>query len=85
MPQRISVKEFIVTNFAPDVTAHELADDYELVDSGLVNSLALLRLISWVGERYGINIDDIDIDRDDFRSVAAIEKFIEVHAPLPGR
>ncbi|MFE3280104.1 hypothetical protein [Nocardia sp. NPDC059239] len=85
MPKYNSVKEFIVSNFAPDVEAGDLADDFDLVDSGLINSLALLRLIAWVGDRYAIDVAEIDIDPSTFRTTAAIERFIEQHAPAkPG-
>jgi acyl carrier protein len=71
------VKKYIIENFASDVQEEDLTDDYDLLESGLVNSLGLLRLISWLGERFDIAVDEVDISADAFRSVAAIRDFIE--------
>lgn len=70
------IKTFIIENFAPDVRPDELADDYDLLDNGVVDSLSLLRLIAWLGDRFGIAIDEIDITPDHFGSVTAIGLFI---------
>jgi acyl carrier protein len=70
------VRQFVVSAFAPDVAADELPDDLDLLDTGMVDSLRLLRLIAWVGTRYGIPVDDRDISPAQFHSVAAIATFI---------
>jgi acyl carrier protein len=73
----IEVKNFIVQNFAADVPADQLDPDLNLLDSGVVDSLGLLRLIAWVGERYDIAVAEADISPDNFRSVDAISAFVE--------
>ena len=70
------IKRFVVAEFAPDVTADKLDEDYDLLDSGVVDSLGLLRLIAWVGYRYALPVADMDLVPDDFRSVHAICDFI---------
>jgi len=85
MYARHEVKSFIVEKFAPDVRVDELDDDYDLLDNGVVDSLALLRLISWVGDRFEIPIDDIDLTPDHFRSVSAIDDFITRFGAVPVR
>jgi acyl carrier protein len=70
------VKRFIVTTFAPDITPEQLPSDFDLLDNGVVDSLGLLRLIAWVGERYGIPVEERDVSPAQFSSVEAIEAFI---------
>ncbi|MGZ3147180.1 acyl carrier protein [Lentzea chajnantorensis] len=70
------VKRFIVTTFAPDVTPDQLPSDYDLLDNGVVDSLGLLRLIAWVGERYEIPVEERDVSPAQFSSVEAITAFI---------
>lgn len=74
---RSEVKRYIIENFAPDVRTEELADDYDLINTGVVDSLGLLRLIAWVGERCGIPVAEIDLEPNDFRSIQAIDEFIK--------
>jgi acyl carrier protein len=70
------IPRFIVTEFAPDVPADELDPDFDLLDNGVVDSLALLVLIEWVGEHYDLPVGDLDLTPDSFRSVHAIQQFV---------
>jgi acyl carrier protein len=70
------ITSFIARELTSEITAGELATDYDLLDSGLIDSLRLLRLITWVGTTYGIDLDTVDINPDSFRSVGAIDAFV---------
>jgi acyl carrier protein len=80
------IKRFIVAEFAPDVAVDELDADYDLLENGVVDSLRLLQLIEWVGERYDLPVADLDLSPDSFRSVHAIQDFITGagRGPAPG-
>jgi methoxymalonate biosynthesis acyl carrier protein len=72
-----TVKEYIVAEYLPGTSPDELDPSYDLLDTGVVDSLRLLQLISWVERQYRIPIDDVEISPDDFRSVHAICAFID--------
>jgi acyl carrier protein len=74
------IKEHIVQEFLPDVSTADLANDYDLIANGVVDSLGLLRLIGWLETRFEIPIDDIEIAEKDFVTVDAICEFIEREA-----
>jgi acyl carrier protein len=74
------IKEHIVQEFLPDVPTADLANDYDLIANGVVDSLGLLRLIGWLETRFEIPIDDIEIAEKDFVTVDAICEFIEREA-----
>jgi acyl carrier protein len=71
------IKGFIVAEFRPGVTSDQLADDYDLVANGVIDSLGLLRVVSWLEGRFDIPMDEVDISEPDFVSVAAICAFVE--------
>ncbi|SES42907.1 phosphopantetheine-binding protein [Actinokineospora terrae] len=71
------ITRYVVAEFAPDIRADELDADYDLLDNGVVDSLGLLRLIGWLGERYDLPVDDIDLAPEQFRSVRAVDAFVE--------
>jgi acyl carrier protein len=48
-----------------------------LIDSGVLDSLALLRLISFVEERFGVTVEDVEVVPDNFQSINATKAFIE--------
>ncbi|MFD7627275.1 acyl carrier protein [Streptomyces sp. NPDC059851] len=76
-----AVKAFIIEEFLPDVPAGELADDHDLLENGIVDSLGLLKVIAWLEDRYGIDADTVDLDPESFTTVTAIAAFIEQSAP----
>jgi acyl carrier protein len=77
------IKAYIVREFAPDVTVAELDDDYDLLENGLVDSLGLLQLIGWVGDRFELPVTEIDLSPADFRSALSIAEFVEISRALP--
>ncbi len=50
-----------------------------LIESGVIDSMALLRLTSFLEEHYGIEIPDEDIVADNFRSLGSMEAFVASH------
>lgn len=76
MPAVRDIKRFIIAEFAPDATVDQLDADYDLFDNGVIDSLGLLRLIAWVGDRYRLPVEEIELVPDDFRTVNAICRFV---------
>jgi acyl carrier protein len=54
-----------------------------LIESGVIDSMTLLRLTVFLEEHYGIEIPDEDIVPDNFRSLSAIEAFVVSHMTQP--
>lgn len=78
---REQVRNYIVTYHAPDLAHDEIPDDYDLVGTGVVDSLALLELIEWLQSHFGISILDVDITPQDFKSIGAITRFVSAQQP----
>ncbi|MGQ4487284.1 phosphopantetheine-binding protein [Streptomyces sp. 372A] len=76
MSNTATIKQFLIEEFLPDLTQDELADDQDLLSSGAIDSLGLLKLIAWVEDRFGLAVDDTDLDPNNFRSVTAIDAFV---------
>ena len=53
--------------------------DQPLLDSkgGVIDSLSLWPLIAFVESRFGIEVEDIDLTQENFRTLRALIKFIE--------
>ena len=71
------IKKFVIDEFLPDVNASELDVEHDLLADGLIDSLGVLKLIAWIEERFDLAVGDDDLDPDNFRSIAAIDTFIE--------
>jgi len=73
-----NVREFIVRHVLdgsnrPGV----LSDTDSLVNSGLVNSLSIVEIITFIEERFGVDVGDGEIDINDFDSVNNICDLIQ--------
>ncbi|MBT2504140.1 hypothetical protein [Curtobacterium sp. ISL-83] len=74
------VERYIVTHHAPDLANESIPRDYDLIGNGVIDSLALLELVEWVQNTWSINITDVQLSPDDFRTVEAIEHFVLTHS-----
>lgn len=72
-----TIKRFVIEEFLPDVSAADLDVDHDLLAGGVIDSLGLLKLIAWIEDRFALSVHDSDLNPDNFRSVNAIDKFVE--------
>jgi acyl carrier protein len=55
----------------------ELADDTELIDSGLLDSLRVLELAGFLQAEYDFEVNDIDVVYDNFHTITAIADYVQ--------
>jgi acyl carrier protein len=70
------LREWITTealSARPDIV---LQDSTELLRNGYLDSLLLLRLVAFIGDRFGIEVPDEDVLPANFRTVEAMTGFI---------
>jgi acyl carrier protein len=70
------VKEFILKEFLPGAEAEELLDDTPLISGGILDSLATLKLVSFLEEKYGIEIAPYEADDTNLATVVDIENLV---------
>jgi acyl carrier protein len=66
------INDYISREFVRDPALLPLADDASLLDSGILDSLSLLRLVVFLEERFGMTMGDADLLPENFTSVNAI-------------
>jgi len=70
------VKE-IVRNFINNsINIDTVGDDENLFESGLINSLFAVQLMTFVERKFGIEIGMDDLDIENFKSVGATAAFV---------
>ena len=67
-----AVKEFL----AGLCEVEALSDDDDIFAGGFVNSLYLVQLLNFVQSKFGVELDEDDYDMANFRSLNAIEGFV---------
>ncbi|MBY8876305.1 acyl carrier protein [Actinacidiphila acidipaludis] len=75
LPQEIHA--YVVGEFLDGEDPADLTPEFDLIESGIVDSLGLVRMVSHLAGAYAIPIDDIPLKPEHFRSIGAIAAFVE--------
>jgi len=67
------IKEFLSRFFKN----HDLQPEEDIFALGFVNSLLAMQLVAFVEKEFGIQVEDEDLDLDNFRSIHAISRLVE--------
>jgi methoxymalonate biosynthesis acyl carrier protein len=77
---QLKIKEFLSRFFK----SHDLKVDEDIFSLGFVSSLLAMQLVAFVEKEFDIQIDDADLDLDNFRSIRAISDLVaRKSAPSP--
>lgn len=76
MSNATTITAYIVREFLPDVQESELDHDYDLLKNGVIDSLALLRVVDWIAVEFDVSIEDLDLAPDNFRTVGNIDALV---------
>jgi acyl carrier protein len=72
-----SVKEFVLTEFLPGEDPEALTDDTEMFTQGILDSLASLKLVSFLEEKFGITIAAHEVDPEYLDSLDTIAALVQ--------
>lgn len=76
MPHTQKIRAYIANELAPDSGIEDIPLDYEIITSGLVDSLSLVRLVAWIESEYDFSLGDMNISPADFGTIEKINQFI---------
>lgn len=68
---------FLRTIQRPDYPNGEIDEDSSLIESGLIDSLALLQIVTYLEQAYAIDFRETGIDPAELRSVSSILDLID--------
>jgi len=73
----LEVEQFIVNDIAAGRGIDSIAHDSDMLAGGVIDSLGITELITFLERRYAIKVVDDDIDAENFRSIDSIVAFVE--------
>jgi acyl carrier protein len=71
------IKDYIVREFLPGESPENLTDGVRLFTDGILDSLASLKLVSFMEERFGVRIEAHEVDVDHLDSLDSIADMIK--------
>lgn len=69
-----AIREFLATEVAP---GRDIGDGDSLLDTGVLDSMAMTRLIAFVEERFSVSVSDDDWEPENFETVSAIAALVQ--------
>lgn len=72
-----SVKEYILEEFLPGTSAAELTDNTPLVSGRILDSLATAKLVRFLEDRYGIEIEAYETSIDYLDTITDITRLVQ--------
>jgi acyl carrier protein len=73
---RTAIRAFVVENFLFGDDSHPLPADLSLIDNDLIDSTGILELVSFLEERFAIQVADADIVPANLDTIDRIAGFI---------
>ena len=71
------IERYLLTEIAADLGKKTIATDEDLLEQRIIDSLGILKLVTFIEETSGIHITDEDIVPENFQSLNSIVKFVE--------
>jgi acyl carrier protein len=71
------VKEYILNEFLPGENPNELTDTTPLITGNIIDSLAMLKLVAFLEERFGITIQPHETSVDYMDNLSAISSLVQ--------
>lgn len=72
------IKDYVVGRFLPgQPTAAALTTSSPLIETGLIDSMALVVLVGWLEQHFQVQIDPGDILLENFNSIDRIATLVE--------
>ncbi len=76
MEIKTEVRKFIAENFLPDAPAESFDDDIPLITGGIIDSVGMIQLMSFLEARFELEFMPREIDVHSLDTVERIEKLI---------
>ena len=61
---RETLHEYVLREFLPDESPDALTDETELISSGVITSVSMLRLVSFIEKTFSVRLDPEDMTED---------------------
>jgi len=73
---KAQIREFILENLAHAKGITSFTDDESLMESGIIDSLGIFRLVSFLEEELRVHVSDEEINAETLNSVHSIEQLV---------
>ncbi len=70
------IREFVRENLASVKGISSFTDEESLTENGIIDSLGIFRLVSFLEDTFGVRLGDEEITAENLKSIDIIEQFV---------
>jgi len=71
------IKHYILTDIASDLNITLLEDDEPLLESGIIDSLGVLKILAFLEESLGLDLSSDQVKMENFKSIRTIREMVD--------
>jgi acyl carrier protein len=71
-----NIRKFVVQNF-PLARRRTLTDNDNLLESGVIDSLGVLELVTFLQQEFALKVEDDELTPENFQDIHSIAQFVE--------
>ena len=71
------LEQYIVTDIAADLDKKSLGPDDDLLGTGIIDSMAIFKLVLFLEGTFGIEVNDEDIVPENFQNLNSMVAYVE--------
>jgi acyl carrier protein len=75
------IKDYIMGEFLPGENPDELTGATPLISGGILDSIATLKLVMHVEEKYGVSLEPHEVDKENLDSLELIARLVRSKLP----
>lgn len=75
------IRDFVVKELGFRGSPAELTSEFPLIEHGVLNSMGILQVVGMVEDRFGVEIADEELVRQNFETIGSIAHLVEAKAP----
>jgi acyl carrier protein len=70
------IRDYIAKNLLFSDSGFSFSDDASFLGEGIVDSVGVLELVTFVGQEFGVTVEPDEMTPDNFDSVSKIEQYV---------
>jgi acyl carrier protein len=72
-----TVKDFMLKEFLPGENPDDLENDTPLVSGGILDSIAILKLVTFLEDTYSVSVQPHEVSAENLESLNLIEELVQ--------
>jgi acyl carrier protein len=71
-----TLKKYVIDELAPEYDINDLDVEQSLIETGILDSMGIVKIVAFIEEEYQIKVEDEDLLPENFEKICSIAELI---------